>query len=341
MPLTLKQTAGLAAFILLLSMSSNAAGAEPAAAAAGTTLDIGDGVAIELVSIPAGKFEMGAVETVPESPMVGFSIMAAGCGLAVAIVFFILGRSMLSQERPRFSLGALLLGVLALGAGGVGALRWRNATRDQGSTAALAYERPRHPVTIAKPFMMGRFCVTQQQFEQVLKVNYSFFRDPDKPAENVTWDNAAAFCSRVSSLTQKTVRLPTEAECEYACRAGSATRFNFGDNEKELYKYAWYADTSKDSTHTTADSVKSLKPNSFGLYDMHGNVLQWCGDWFSEKYYANSPPLDPPGAASGSQRVIRGSAWLDPIDRCRASTRNSLRPEHRGYSLGFRIVVEK
>ena len=338
MPLTFVRIARLSVLIVLLLTVSGAAGAEAPAEAA---LDIGDGNSVELVTVPAGKFEMGAVEAVPESPMVGIAIMASGGGLVVALVLFILGRSMLTRERPRFSLGALLVGVLALGAGGVGAMRYRAALRDQSSTVALAYERPRHPVTITRPFMMGRFCVTQQQFDHVMKANFSFFRDPDKPVENVSWNEAAAFCSRVSSLTQKTVRLPTEAEWEYACRAGSTARFSFGDSEKELFKYAWYAETSKDSTHTTADSVKSLKPNAFGLYDMHGNVLEWCGDWFSEHYYANSPPLDPPGAATGSLRVIRGSAWLDPADRCRASTRNALKPDHRGYSLGFRIVVEK
>ena len=316
----------------------------PSSAAAPQSLDLPGGVTLDLVPIDAGSFDMGAIETIPESPMIGFGIFLVGLAIVVGAILFVCARALIFRERPRFSLATLLIGVLALGAAGVGGMRWRSAARAQFSNSALAHERPRHSVQITRPFLMGKFCVTQEQFAAVMKGDTSFFKDPHRPTEQVSWDEAMDFCKRVSAQSQRTVRLPTEAEWEYACRAGKSALYSCGNDERELLKTAWLVDNSKNSTHTLEETARTLKPNDWKLYDMEGNVMQWCQDWYDERYYANfakSPAVDPKGPEQGYLRVIRGSSWLDPTERCRASARNSLRPGKRSYSLGFRVVVEK
>ena len=304
-------------------------------------LDLGGGVSLELVPIAAGSFQMGATEKLPESPWVGLSILLGAGSTIIALVLFVGGRALMSQQRPRFSLAVLLVGTLSFGAGMVGLLRWRKNVAERSELTALPNERPAHGVTITKPFLVGKFCVTQQQFEGVMHMNFSYFKAPNNPVEQISWEDAVAFCARASTATGRTVRLPTEAEWEYACRAGSHALYAFGDEPKELFKYAWFAENSKNSTHTDDDSVKNLKPNAWGLYDMHGNVMQWCKDWFDESYYTVSPVPDPTGPLNGAYRVVRGSAWLDSAQRCRAATRNAFRPGKRSYCVGFRVVVEQ
>jgi formylglycine-generating enzyme required for sulfatase activity len=166
-----------------------------------------------------------------------------------------------------------------------------------------ADEGPQHQVTISKPFYMGVTEVTQAQFEAVMGTNPSKFKGPTNPVESVTWDEAVEFCRRLSEKTGKTFRLPTEAEWEYACRAGTKTRFSFGDSESVLGDYAWCTSNSGGKTHP----VGQKKPNAWGLYDMHGNVWEWCADWFGD--YSSGSSTDPQGPGSGGSRVLRGGSW--------------------------------
>jgi formylglycine-generating enzyme required for sulfatase activity len=151
--------------------------------------------------------------------------------------------------------------------------------------------------------------------------------------ESVTWEVAVEFCRKLSEKTRKAVRLPTEAEWEYACRAGTKTRFSFGDSDSVLGDYAWYASNSGGKAHP----VGQKKPNPWGLYDMHGNVWEWCADWYEE--YPSGAVTDPQGAASGSQRVSRGGFWDRGAGLCRAAFRARDNPGFRHASHGFRVVV--
>ena len=134
------------------------------------------------------------------------------------------------------------------------------------------------------------------------------------PAETVSWDDAVGFCKRMSEKENRTYRLPTEAEWEYVCRAGTTTKWCCGDDEKCLSKYAWYEDNSEGMTRPVAQ----LKPNPWGLYDLHGNVWEWCGDWWETNYYANSPTDDPTGPKAGPVQVVRGGSWAYPLLHCRS-----------------------
>jgi formylglycine-generating enzyme required for sulfatase activity len=128
-------------------------------------------------------------------------------------------------------------------------------------------------------------------------------------------------------------QLPTEAQWEYACRAGSKTRYCFGDDEKQLGDYAWYSKNSGNKTHPVGEK----KPNAWGLYDMHGNVWEWCQDWWKDGYYKESPVDDPTGAATGSSRVARGGSWYDPALSCRSAIKILNVPRGRNSILGFRV----
>jgi len=197
------------------------------------------------------------------------------------------------------------------------------------------YEGPQHEVTIGKAFYMGVYEVTQEQYEAVIGSNPSRFKGASNPVERVSWDDAVAFCKKLSAKTGKTVRLPTEAEWEYACRAGSKTRFCFGDDDSDLGGYAWYRSNSDAKTHPAG----AKKPNAFGLYDMHGNVWEWCSDWYADSY-ANANTRDPAGPSSGSNRVLRGGRWCDDPRVCRSADRDGFGPSDRGDSVGFRVVLD-
>jgi formylglycine-generating enzyme required for sulfatase activity len=196
-------------------------------------------------------------------------------------------------------------------------------------------EGPQHEVTISKPFYMGVYTVTQEQYEQVMGKNPSSFKGPQNPVETVSWDDAVEFCKKLSQKRGRAVSLPTEAQWEYACRAGSKSRFSFGDDDDKLGDYAWYWKNSDSKTHP----VGQKKPNDFGLYDMHGNVWQWCSDWYTESY-ANAGKTDPTGPASGSIRVLRGGSWCHYPLICRSAYRYGLTPDLRGSLIGFRVSVD-
>jgi formylglycine-generating enzyme required for sulfatase activity len=206
-----------------------------------------------------------------------------------------------------------------------------------------------HEVTLSRDFYIGVYAVTQRQYQRVIGKNPSRFQGPEvknadssnHPVENVSYDDAVEFCRRLSELSDEQAdgrryRLPTEAEWEYACRAGSKTAFSFGSNASDLGLHAWYTANSNGMTH----AVGGKKPNAFGLYDMHGNVLEWCSDWYDKKYYASSPATDPKGPDSGSFRVLRGGSWLVEPFFVRCAYRYGGTPDRRDANDGIRVVLE-
>jgi formylglycine-generating enzyme required for sulfatase activity len=204
----------------------------------------------------------------------------------------------------------------------------------------LPTEAPKHPVRITSPFYVGVCEVTQAEYERVTGSNPSRFKDdPSRPVEMVTWDEGSAFCRKLGELPQERAadaeyRLPTEAESEYACRAGTTTAWYCGDDEGALQEYAWFNVNSGLKPHP----VGQKSPNAWGLRDMHGNVWEWCQDWFGDRDYATSPRDDPTGASGGSHRVYRGGGWRDGASCCRASYRDRGGPGFRHEELGFRLA---
>jgi len=195
-------------------------------------------------------------------------------------------------------------------------------------------EGPQRWVTISRPFYMGVTEVTQAQYAAVTGKNPSNVKAPENPVERVSWDDCVAFCQAMSKATGRSARLPTEAEWEYACRAGTKTPFSFGADDKAPAAHAWYEDISGDTPHP----VGGKKPNAWGVYDMHGNVWEWCSDWYDS--YASAEARDPKGPATGKERILRGGAWGSPIDNCRSAYRNWNTPVNRSGYLGLRVVVE-
>jgi formylglycine-generating enzyme required for sulfatase activity len=214
-----------------------------------------------------------------------------------------------------------------------------------GSDNGEANEKPVHRVRITKPFYLGIHEVTQAQFETVMP-NLSQFQGADRPADFVSLKAAQQFCENLSDKTGKKVRVPTEAEWEYACRAGATAEYYFGDDPKTLGEYAWHAGNSGGTTHP----VGMKKANAFGLYDMLGNVWEWCSDWHDPDYYKASPVDDPPGASKGVAgftggqpkpvNVLRGGFWNADEKGCRCATRSWYGPDNKKNIVGFRIVCE-
>lgn len=209
-----------------------------------------------------------------------------------------------------------------------------------GKADAFKNEYPLHKVAISKPFYLQTTEVTQGQWEKVMgDDNPSYFNPCDKdhpkdcPVERVSWNDARKFIEKLNQMekTEK-YRLPTEAEWEYACRAGSTSNFYYGDDGGELGKYAWYAGNSNWKTHP----VGLKKPNNWGLYDMLGNVYEWCQDWKED--YSDGPVNDPKGPPSGKYRVLRGGAYVDKVGEVRSARRGYKEPDFKTDHLGFRVA---
>jgi formylglycine-generating enzyme required for sulfatase activity/serine/threonine protein kinase len=222
---------------------------------------------------------------------------------------------------------------------------------DSWYTDRLPGEGPQHRVRITKPFYLGMYVVTQGEYQRVMGNNPSEFsatgKGKDKvsgqdtkrfPVEQVSWDEAVEFSRKLSELPAEKAagwwyRLPSEAQWEYACRAGSTTRFCFGDDERLLAEYGWCGADAGGMTH----AVGGKRPSAWGLYDMHGNVWEWCQDWYDKDYYARSATDDPSGPPGGSDRVFRGGGWNDPARRCRSAYRAINAPGARYINLGLRV----
>jgi formylglycine-generating enzyme len=211
-----------------------------------------------------------------------------------------------------------------------------------------------HKVTV-ESFFMDKYEVTQEEFDRLHIPNPSHFKAQALPVEQVTWAQAALYCNKRSrdenlrpcyneangecDFSADGYRLPTEAEWEYACRAGTDTDYSFGGDARKLGDYAWYADNAGNKTHP----VGKKKPNAWGLFDMHGNVAEWCNDAYDKGYYQVSPEADPRGPADGKENVLRGGAWKSGADALKSSYRLGDNP---GFSdaclardaIGFRCV---
>jgi len=205
-----------------------------------------------------------------------------------------------------------------------------------GSDKGYSDEKPVHKVKITKPFYMGKFEVTQAQYQAVMGSNPSSFKgEVNLPVETVNWNDCQEFLKKLNEkIPGKDFRLPTEAEWEFACRAGSITEYCFGDSENNLGEYAWFASNSGQKTHP----VGGKKPNAWGLYDMHGNVWEWCNDYFGDKYYESIPAEDPKGADSGALRILRGGSWYFDPRICRSALRFRYDPPGCHVNFGFRVL---
>jgi formylglycine-generating enzyme required for sulfatase activity len=211
-----------------------------------------------------------------------------------------------------------------------------------------------HAVAVSE-FYIDKVPVTQELYEKVMGVNPSKRKDPKCPVERTQWTDAVRFCNKCSELEGRSAcydlstwecnfgadgyRLPTEAEWEYACRAGSAGKYSCGDSDTELVRYAWF----KPHSQGKPQPVGQKAPNRWGLYDMHGNVWQWCNDWYGEGYYKESASADPRGPTLGKMRILRGGAWDSTADKCRAAYRHKEFPTYSDAcfgadSYGFRRV---
>jgi formylglycine-generating enzyme required for sulfatase activity len=210
-----------------------------------------------------------------------------------------------------------------------------------------ANEGPQHEVKITRPFHIGVHEVTQEQYEKLMGKNPSRYRKgegggPRHPVETITWEDAVAFCRKLSERpeeknAQRHYRLPSEAEWEYACRAGTRTVFSFGDDSERLDRYAWLRAPFPQPHHP----VGTLQPNAWGLYDMHGNVWEWCADYYGAQYYGESPSLDPRGPDKGSARVIRGGGMGWNADQYRCANRfPDYPPSAAALNVGFRVVCD-
>ncbi|MCI0681231.1 MAG: formylglycine-generating enzyme family protein [Gemmataceae bacterium] len=222
-------------------------------------------------------------------------------------------------------------------------------------------DEQQHEAAITQDFVIGIHEVTQGQYQRVMGNNPSCFtptglgkakirsRDTSRhPVECVTWHQAVEFCKKLGALAEekeagRTYRLPTEAEWEYACRAGTTTALHLGDvvdsssaNFNGLSPYG--AGQGGQFLRRTAP-VGEYPANKLGLHDMHGNVMEWCSDWYDAHYFSASPKQDPPGPATGKQRVTRGGCWSNSGKACRSAVRTKLAPDDSHYGLGFRVVM--
>jgi acetoin utilization deacetylase AcuC-like enzyme/formylglycine-generating enzyme required for sulfatase activity len=205
---------------------------------------------------------------------------------------------------------------------------------EMGNSKGAPDESPVHRVWISS-FWMDRFEVVQEQFKKYQLSDPSHFKNPKHPLEQMNWTDAAIYCNERSlaeglepcydeetwdcNFQANGYRLPTEAEWEYACRAGTGTKYSFGNDARKLNAYAWFAGNSSGKTHP----VGTKRPNQWGLFDMHGNVSEWCNEFYSEDYYEQGPEKDPKGPAKGQERVLRGGAWNSSADSCRSTYRTS------------------
>jgi formylglycine-generating enzyme required for sulfatase activity len=208
-------------------------------------------------------------------------------------------------------------------------------TFKMGSLGNGRYENdmPRHEVTLTNPFYMGKYAVTQEQWQAVMSNNISYFKGGKMPVNQISWNDCKEFIKKLNAKTDGGYRLPTEAEWEYACRAGTTTEYSYGDTI-----------TPKNANYDESNigkpiAVGSYKPNAFGLYDMHGNVWEWCEDWYGG--YPGWPVEDPKGPAVGQYRILRGGSFAVNSSRARSCSRIVSAPAVRIHVNGFRLVKDE
>jgi eukaryotic-like serine/threonine-protein kinase len=198
-----------------------------------------------------------------------------------------------------------------------------------------------HRVTLTKGYFLGIYPVTQAQWQAVMGTNPSEFKGGDLPVENVSWDDCGQFCEKLGEKTGKRFRLPTEAEWEYACRAGTTTPFSFGEtistDQANYNGNSTYGNGKEGEYRKTSTAVSKFSANAWGMHDMHGNVWEWCQDWYDDNYYRTSDNKDPQGPPSGTSRVLRGGSWYGLPECCRAAARDWFGPGARDDYCGFRV----
>ena len=317
------------------------------------SIDLGGGVKLDLVLIPAGQFIMGSPEPVkPQLKVLDADwLIWLGSGVSGVLLLVLLIKC-IGRRKFAFSLRWLLLMIIAAGLCVGGFTRRLMNHREaalheiamvQYATEMAEYkklsanEKPAHSVTITQPFYMGKYTVTQAQYEQVMGNNPSNFKGPQNPVDSVSWDDATEFCRKVNVLHRSqssNVCLPTEAQWEYACRAGTKTKFYSGDSDFDLNAVAWYSSNSSGQTH----SVGGKKANDFRLYDMLGNVSQWCKDTYREDF-EKLGDTDPLNNEPDDAHVLRGGSWEEESMDCRSARCISQKRDYRIYYIGFRVVV--
>jgi len=312
------------------------------------TLDLGNGVKLELVLIPAGKFVMGSPEPKQVDKtaflrkiIIGQAVLAAGGGILIILVGGAILRTIRKKHRFQYSLRRFMAMMFAASLCVLGGMHWSYSAKalyeHHAATARFKsswdWETPAHEVTLTTPFYIGKFEVTQEQYEQVMGLNRSYLQGPNMPVQGVSWHEAHEFCEKVSEKACLTVQLPTEAQWEHACRAGTTTAYYTGDAEIDLDRAAWYYANSNEKAH----SVGQKTPNSWGVYDMHGNVWEWCQDWYGK--YAGSAVTDPTGPTTETFHVLRGGSWSSGPRNCRSAGRGGEDHRSNNDSSGFRVVV--
>jgi formylglycine-generating enzyme len=211
---------------------------------------------------------------------------------------------------------------------------------------AVDHEKPQHLVRITKPYFLQSTEVTRDQWERVMETSpwegeKDIVEGIGQPATCVSWDEATEFCRRLSSLDGYEYRLPTEAEWEYACRAGSTTKYSSGNDTATLHEYAWFLDRALGIQPSFANAVGTKRANAWRLHDMHGNVMEYCADVYGADYYRAGAEPDPtgPSPASDSLRVVRGGYWLYEAQLARSGSRLGIDPDSLNAAIGFRVAL--
>lgn len=264
---------------------------------------------IQIARTLLGGASSSSSSTRPTSPR-----QAANSGSSQAVQTFTVGN--VSFDMIKVEAGSFIMG----------------CTSEQGSDCS-SNESPYHRVTITNDYYIGKFEVTQELYEAVMGVNPSHWKAFDRPVEQVSWNDAMEFCSELSRLTGRRFTLPTEAEWEYAARGGKKSTNAKYSGSSSIATVAWYDGNSGSQTHP----VGRLRANELGIYDMSGNVLEWCLDWYG--YYSSAMQTDPMGPGSGSSRVLRGGSWDYVAVSCRVADRMSGSPGYRSNCIGFRVVL--
>lgn len=293
------------------------------------TLDLGNGVKLELVLIPAGKFVMGTPE--PRSFwLAGGVLTVSSLALLLVLAFLVVTRCRRRRSRLQFSLSTAIVISSLLGValyGGVGCWQAMDSSDNY-----YYWESPAHEVTISAPFYLGKLEVTQKQYQQVMGEALSDVGEKDLPMVGVTWDDAVDFCKKLSKNPGRSVRLPTEAEWEYAYRTGM--KHTLRDSFRILDQFGWYWYNSGGRIHPGGEKDE----NRHGIRDMPGNVWEWCEDWNGD--YVGEAQVDPRGPVCGKERIIRGGSFYSGPEIVFSPTFRSWSPPGTGgETQGFRICL--
>ena len=312
------------------------------------TIDLGDGVAMEFVLIPAGTFTMGTQKPGPfdSSPYatqtwIGWVAFTVSLVVVVMLLALTIRRAIREKRRPQVSLAWLLVFVVVGSSAILSWLHWTHSAQtlaaakwSHGTVMSVCSDTPAHDVTLTRPYYIGKYEVTQDQYQQAMGKNPSRFKGNLLPVEMVAWSDAQVFCSKVSSKVGLSVRMPTEAEWEHACRAGTTTTYHSGDTESALDHVGWY-DENKDKGTAPVGKKES---NPWGIHDMHGNVYEWCQD--RREKYGNAAVVDPRCPPSGTHRTARGGAWTETREFCSSWFRMAVESNVKSNNIGFRVVLD-